>query len=220
MDISKQSLAQHVKLKCRVCFKEMYRKNYKSHLESSHPTENSDDLSPLGQIKISTFFQQKKQEVLPEVDVHEVAEEDPHYDGIDNNRKRRHESGESIESGYYDDNECPTSGSSDKRKRYDMENQEEVTLKTLNVKLDNILEKVSVNTSAAAEKSTSKQHNSDSEVPAVLTWIKHTRSMAEILEGGFEYEEDSGLLSCSVCGDDNVAGTFYYSAENGLEFDE
>ena len=101
-----------------------------------------------------------------------------------------------------------------------MENREEVTLKTLNVKLDKILEKVSVNTSAAAEKSTSKQHNSDIEVPAVLTWIKHTRSMAEILERGFEYEEDSGLLSCSVCGDDNVAGTFYYSAENGLEFDE
>ena len=56
MDMSKQSLAQNVKLKCRVCAKEIYRKNYKAHLETTHPTANAADLSPLGQVKITSIF--------------------------------------------------------------------------------------------------------------------------------------------------------------------
>ena len=56
MDQGKQSLAQNVKLKCRVCYKEIYRKNYKSQLQTVHPTQNADDLSPLGQAKITNIF--------------------------------------------------------------------------------------------------------------------------------------------------------------------
>ena len=53
MDMSKQSLAQNVKLKCA---KEIYRKNYKAHLETTHPIANAADLSPLGQIKITSML--------------------------------------------------------------------------------------------------------------------------------------------------------------------
>ena len=34
-------------MKCRVCYEEIYRKNYKSHLHTVHPANNADDLSPL-----------------------------------------------------------------------------------------------------------------------------------------------------------------------------
>ena len=37
--------------------KEIYRKNYKSHLQTVHPNQNADDLSPLGQVKITSVFQ-------------------------------------------------------------------------------------------------------------------------------------------------------------------
>ena len=37
MDSNKESHAQNVKLKCRVCRKEIDRKNYKSHLQTGHP---------------------------------------------------------------------------------------------------------------------------------------------------------------------------------------
>ena len=56
MESSKQSLAQNVKLKCRVCTREIFRKNYKSHLQTSHPNADANDLSPLGQIKITSLF--------------------------------------------------------------------------------------------------------------------------------------------------------------------
>ena len=56
MDTGKQSLAQNVKLKCRVCKKDIYRKNYKSHLQNTHPSQNCDDMSPHGQIKLTSMF--------------------------------------------------------------------------------------------------------------------------------------------------------------------
>ena len=61
MDFNKQSVAQIVKIKCRVCTRELYRKNFKAHLESNHPTEDNEALSPLGQSKISYFFQSAPQ---------------------------------------------------------------------------------------------------------------------------------------------------------------
>ena len=51
--------------------------------------------------------------------------------------------------------------------------------------------------------------------------IKHSRSLKEVLEGGFKYDEYSGLVTCTVCSEERkVGGSFYYSASNGLEFDE
>ena len=54
-----------------------------------------------------------------------------------------------------------------------------------------------------------------------LNFIKHYRSMAEILSSGFSYDEDDSMVKCSVC--DQVtasSGKFFYDADEGLEFDD
>ena len=61
MDFNKQSVAQIVKIKCRVCTRELYRKNVKAYHESNHPTKDIEALSPLGQSQISSFFQSAPQ---------------------------------------------------------------------------------------------------------------------------------------------------------------
>ena len=43
MDTGKQSLAQNVKLKCRMCMKEIYRKNYKVNLQTVHHSKNAEE---------------------------------------------------------------------------------------------------------------------------------------------------------------------------------
>ena len=50
--------SETVVIKCRVksCQLSLMRKNYKEHLNKKHPKENPQDLSPFGQIKISSFF--------------------------------------------------------------------------------------------------------------------------------------------------------------------
>ena len=117
MDISKQSLAQNVKLKCRLCAKEIYRKNYKAHLETTHPNANAEDLSPLGQVKITSMFQEVPRSrattaVVDQGGETAVLELDTNTQGDDNRSiKRRHESGESVESGYFE------AGSSKKKEK-------------------------------------------------------------------------------------------------------
>ena len=45
--------------------------------------------------------------------------------------------------------------------------------------------------------------------------------MKQVLGGGFEYDEYSGMVTCSVCTKENaISGSFYYSASNGLELEE
>ena len=106
MDTGKQSLAQNVKLKCRVCTKEVYRKNYKTHLQSSHPSQNCEDLSPLGQSKITSLF-----EPVPPPKPTDVVDEEIELSLLEGqSKKRRHESGESVESGFTDTYEDTTSG--------------------------------------------------------------------------------------------------------------
>ena len=71
MDFDMQSVAQIVKIKCRVCTRELYRKNFKAHLESNHPTEDNEALSPLGRSKISSFFQSAPQAKTTSFDVNQ-----------------------------------------------------------------------------------------------------------------------------------------------------
>ena len=135
MDTGKQSLAQNVKLKCRVCSKEIYRKNYKTHLQTVHPSQNADDLSPHGQAKITSLFKPSPHAKVPgDTDVFNVDN--------DNVRKRRHESGESVESGYIEMEE----GSSVEKKQKDTKDVDDpndsITLQTLNDKMDKLLEVV------------------------------------------------------------------------------
>ncbi len=47
-------------IKCRVCKKEILKKNYKPHLVKAHPNENPDDLMPYGQNRIAELFPRYK----------------------------------------------------------------------------------------------------------------------------------------------------------------
>ena len=209
MDTGKQSLAQNVKLKCRVCSKEIYRKNYKTHLQTVHPSQNADDLSPHGQAKITSLFKPSPHAKVPgDTDVFNVDN--------DNVRKRRHESGESVESGYIEMEE----GSSVEKKQKDTKDVDDpndsITLQTLNDKMDKLLEVVKEKKVKLVDPETRAQ---DDTVPA-LQWIKHSRSVKDVLEGGFDYDEYSGAVNCKVCQDSHTGGTFFYSASHGVEFGE
>ena len=64
----------------------LYRKNYRSHIESAHPDKDKSDLTPADQPKLTSFLKKKAPPVtLPDHDAQ---------------KKRRHESGESIDSGF------------------------------------------------------------------------------------------------------------------------
>ena len=149
-------ISESVTLKCRVCQKEMLRKNYKQHLKIKHAKEDSDDVTPFGQAKVTNWF--KKKVEVPE----EVLEE---------NRKRRHES---ADSGVGED----ISGSSKKSKD---KAPEEITNKDLDDKLDKILKCVekSKGTSESADKEVLTENTK------VLKAIKYARSMDEVIAAGF-----------------------------------
>ena len=146
MDTAKQSPAQNVKLKCRVCTKEIYRKNYKVHLQTSHPSHNSHDLSPLGQAKITSLFSatppdKKTRGASDQQKANAVADfESPATDNLTDIRKRRHESGESVESGYFescegvsgekkqkDDDDSDEEASGEKKQKDDKNGDEEAS---------------------------------------------------------------------------------------------
>ena len=224
MEKSKQSLAQNVKIRCRVCSKEIYRKNYKSHLKTSHPAANCEDLSPFGQGKLTTFLTPSP--VSHPADAgHDQAGLGPSSAGqnilvVDDagdevTRKRRHESGESLESGFIDDEEVP---SSEKSKKVDDES--EVSLKTLDMKMDKILEVLQGKQTEQREGSGSVQVQEDLSEASLK--IKHCRTLNGILgSGGFKYDQYSGAVTCQVCDAGSKAGgIFYYSSSDGLEFEE
>ena len=222
MEKSKQSLAQNVKIRCRVCSKEIYRKNYKSHLKTSHPAANCEDLSPLGQGKLTTFLTPVPH---PAGAGHDQAGLGPSTAGQnipvvadagdEVTRKRRHESGESLESGFIEDEEVPSSEKSKK-----VEDGSEVSLQTLDMKMDKILEVLQDKHTEQGEGSGSVQVQEDLSDASLK--IRHCRTLNGVLgSGGFKYDQYSGAVTCHVCDEGSKAGgIFYYSSSDGLEFEE
>jgi hypothetical protein len=93
-----KSISESVTLKCRVCQKEMLRKNYKLHLKAVHGSQNSEDLTPFGQSKITDMFQSKSripkeaEEVLVDKSIESDDNESESRESRDYDRKRRRES--------------------------------------------------------------------------------------------------------------------------------
>jgi hypothetical protein len=90
-----QFISETVRVRCRICKKDMLRKNYKPHLKISHPDQNANDLSPHGQPKLMDIFRaqpaaqiQNDEEGLAEtaVEQEKVVEVDEVI--IDNEKKR------------------------------------------------------------------------------------------------------------------------------------
>lgn len=109
------------RIKCRVCKKDMLKKNYKTHLATIHPDEDKKDRSGYGQNRIATMFSKiiKKDEHMvseqPE-DVCIVGESSKRKIESDSSvemSKKRHESGDSGEKRRHE------SGDSGEKKRHE-----------------------------------------------------------------------------------------------------
>ena len=130
-------------------------------------------------------------------------------------RKRRHESRESTDSGL---GEVVTPKKSRMEDVLDDDNDEvQVTAGMINEKLDKVLKVVEELRDETVFVKSDKKHDATVEMP---NWIKHDRSMKEIEEAGFAYDEGAGVQLCSVCKEDQSSGKFYYSADHNLDFRE
>ena len=49
-------LVQRSRIKCRICVVQIYRQNYKTHLQRCHPDEDSSDLSEYGVQRLPVNF--------------------------------------------------------------------------------------------------------------------------------------------------------------------
>ena len=100
MDENKKHISETVKIRCRVayCKMELLRRNYKQPLRRPHPKEDSSDLTPFGQSKVSDMFKPppRPPNEKDQADTDDNEQGDSVYD---NSRKRKHYSGESTDSG-------------------------------------------------------------------------------------------------------------------------
>ena len=111
------------------------------HLKTAHPNASSNDLSPFGQLKLSDIFNKAKEtdktsEKIPDLDI-DNAEMPSEPENIEE-RKRRHESGESTDSGL---GEVETPKKSRMEDAFDND-EVQVTAGMINEKLDKVLKVV------------------------------------------------------------------------------
>ena len=59
----------------------------------------------------------------------------------------------------------------------------------------------------------------DTDTGDLLKKMKYCRSMKVIENAGFSYNTETEIVSCSVCVGKSGSGEFFYSADEGLEFD-
>ena len=168
------SLAETVKVKCRICKKELLRKNYKMHLKTAHPNSNSNDMSPFGQLKLSDIFTKAKErnkqtsDNITDLDIDE-AEMPPEPENIEE-RKRMHESRESTDSGL---GEASTPKKTRMEDVFDKD-EVQVTAEMINEKLDKVLKVVEELRDEKVFVKPVTKHDAPVEMP---NWIKHSRSM-------------------------------------------
>ena len=201
-------ISESVTIKCRICHKELLRKNYKQHLKTKHPTANFDDVTPLGQQKITDVFFKKKNDVPPS-EAPSTSQSQEEFVDIDveepvGTRKRRIESGDS---GVGEEGD-----STHKRIRGEdtPASHEDITNKDLSDKLDKILKCV--------DKEKIENSSVEKDTKTVSKMIKRSRSMVDILEAGFEYDDKADIVTCVICEDRSTE--FFYSSEHGLEFED
>ena len=226
--MSSQSIAETVQIKCRYCQIKLYRKNYKSHIESAHPDKDKSDLTPADQPRLTSFLKKKAPPVIP-----------PDHDDW---KKRRHESGESIDSGFATDLMI---GDTDKDTNVDRvtdnvtinivtdageteRDTSNVNALTVDAKLDMILKEMKDIGKRLPErlavrndtKDTFEESEGDIGSNENVKNLKLSRSLEEILEAGFAYDEGNEIVSCCVCPDTSERGQFFYDKEIGVQFSE
>ena len=239
---SRKYLSETLKVKCQHCGCEVMNKNYKQHLKNVHPKEDSTDLRIQGQRKVSDMFKSKPQasastsssDVTIEVN-DECSETEKERDNIDiddidfgstfissgdiNNRKRRHESGESVDSGMGD-----TDTGSESTVSKHIRRETKVTVEMLSEKIDKLLEEVDDLKKGNIITSTDKKEkvksvNKDVEHENSDNSLQYCRSLGEILKAGFGFDEEANSVYCSVCiGESDDCRFSYDAAANGIDF--
>ena len=186
------------------------RKNYKQHIRNVHPKKDPDDLTPLGQSRLTSFFTQAVpakvvKDMASEggdtgdrldlvndvveniVDVGDLSIEKRKHEEIVDVRddlsrdKRRHESSESTDSGIAETAET-SSGPKKVKKDINLE-ENQVTNNHLDKKLDAIMKGVQELKDAKIFKPPvpAKPDIPDLQTDSHLSWIKHCRSLEELL---------------------------------------
>ena len=232
---SRKFLSETLRVKCLYCGSEIMNKNYKQHLKNVHPNQDSSDLRIHGQRSLSDMFKRKPKDFADPVTLDVVINQDKSgAEGIETNidddtvtntfvlsgdnicRKRRLESGESVDSGMGDaELECiGATGSKQAR-------SESITLDLLNKKIDKVLEGVEDLKKGKVAPTTLEEN------PDVIKNVEHEdnnnslkfcRSMREILKAGFTFDEKESSVHCSICVGESGDSSFFYDAGHGLEF--
>ena len=226
-------ISNTVKVTCAFCQMEIYRKNYKTHLNRKHPGKKDDSLCGFGQKKLSDFFG-KGGDKPDNSDVSEIelpsdtfepvdnmgglgettsqledAEKDTGAENLSNRRKRRFESGDSA----FEEQE--EGGTTPKRFQESSDGQ----------KIDFLIEEVASLKGKIMELASAKAVEADkgdfdqedeSDVIKNLFWAK---SICDIEELGFVYSEEEKKLSCRICQDAEY-GEFGYDPSEETNFED
>ena len=214
-------LSETLKIRCRVCKSLILRKNYKSHLTSEHPEENSSDLTPHGQTRISFFTNTEK--ASKDVTVGGKRTKDlPGQNQLDrkvpNKVSKPSDAGEQCE-----EVPCPPPHNIDPSTsavsvHSITEPADQDKLDKIIAKMDNLQQHVAeIQKCNVAAVSVPKNVKDSDEM---------TNKEIQNVILGFEYNAEKGQLLCTVCdpksieGLSNEVGAFAYNQDLGAEFDE
>jgi hypothetical protein len=214
---------------------ELLRKNYKKHLQRTHPGANYQNLCGLGQKSVGDFFTAPSgnphdpNEVVEELVEHEDDARDDtarlvvgdEFAG-QTSGKRRHESGDSAYGGDgVDDEGLMVVEAPPKKAKTQADNHS-----CCEEKFDRLLEEMKAIQDKLAKVDEQKVKeprieedsfdNIDTETLKDLHWAK---TMKELEKLGFFYDDEQELLSCFVCKDCEY-GEFEYEKSEGLSFED
>ena len=225
-------LSETLKIRCRVCKSLILRKNYKSHLTSEHPEENSSDLTPHGQTRISFFTDTKK--ASKDVTVGEKRTKDlPGQNQLDrkvpNKVSKPSDAAEQCE-----EVPCPPPHNIERSTsavsvHSITEPADQDKLDKIIAKIDNLqqhVEQIQKCNVAAVSVPKNVKDSDEMTNKEIQNVILVARSLKELETLGFEYNAEKGQLLCTVCdpksieGLSNEVGAFAYNQDLGAEFDE
>ena len=208
------------------------RKNYKGHLTTEHPEEDSSDLTPHGQTRISFFTDTEKASkdiTVGEKRTKELPGQNQSNLEVPNKLSKPSRAAEQCE-------EVPCSSPHNIEPSTSAVSVHSITepadqdkLDKIIAKIDNLqqhveeIQKCNVSTVSVPRNVKDADEMTNKEIQNV---ILVARSLKELETLGFEYNAEKGKLLCTVCdpgsiqGLSNEVGAFAYNQDLGAEFDE
>jgi hypothetical protein len=235
------------KVLCRVsgCKIEILAKNYRQHLVDKHPQENSSDLSPHGQTRISFSDTQKQtlkrpidEEVLSDISSKQSKTSNTFPDNACKDKEFKDIDLQAAPSVIFDgENSSLQSGISLNASSTSMSSSfgdslnkiaQDICIIKQNV--EKIVESTEKNQNTCNTKlETNHGMSMNEDIETLIAKVTLARSVKEIESAGFTFDEEKEELSCSVCStvdtnnDDNssnlqTTGIFKYEKQTGMIF--